>query len=140
VDLVPKHCLRVASLHVKVSSGEPLEEVPDLRYRVSVSMRGVSALEVALSGDRDFALPLASATAGLDPENCDEELVEDGLGEFLHVVAGNALTVVASEGVRSHLSPPDLGAWPAKGYAFEIIATQGHGILVMAPISVLLTA
>jgi hypothetical protein len=134
VDLIPKLCRRVASLPAKVSLGEPLEEVPDLRYRVSVSMRSVSALEVALSGDRDFALTLAAATAGLAPESLDENLVEDGLAEFLQVVAGNALTVVACEGVRSHLSPPDLGVLPADGYAFEIITTRGSGILIMAPI------
>jgi hypothetical protein len=139
VDLVPKLCRRVASLPVKVSIGEPLGEVPDLHYRVSVSMRSVSALAVALSGDREFALTLAAAAAGLAPESFDEELIEDGLGEFLNVVAGHALTVVASEGVSSHLSAPDLGVLPAEGYAFEIIATRGHGILVMAPVAAPLT-
>jgi hypothetical protein len=58
-------------------------------------------------------------------------LLSDGLGEFLNVLVGNAVSVLDREGVAGQLEPVRHAVLPASGHVFDLIATSGRGALVV---------
>jgi CheY-specific phosphatase CheX len=121
--------MRVAQLAVKVSS-ETEPSAPAYRMVASIAIRGGEALDVTLCCDRAFAEQLAAGVSGRQPEEIDDELVEDGMGEFLNVLAGNAVSILEREGMEVSLEPPRPGGAPG-GQRFELVSTTGAGALFL---------
>lgn len=132
LDLLPRFMMRVARLHAKVGAVEGFTTLPDfVEIKVSVPMRGARGLEVALVSDLAFAESLATASSGLSPSDLDPEMVADGVGEFLNVLAGNAASAITQEGHRVALGTPDYDAEVCDGWIVELAVETGHAALVL---------
>ncbi len=132
VDLLPKFALRVAGITVKIGHAQLLEEVPNLPYRVSVPIHGPRGLDVTLIGDSRFCRKLAAAAAGMGEAALDEDLITDGVGEFLNVLCGNTMCALERDGVSTELGVPDRNAEVADGWIFELATTTGRASLVLS--------
>ena len=133
IELFPRFMLRVARMQVKVGEIQPFDRAPDFaEIRVSVPIKGARGLEVALVCDLEFGESLAQAASGLDPCDLDQEMVADGVGEFLNVLCGNAGSAVAREGHPIDLGPPDYEAELCDGWTIELAAGVGHAALVLS--------
>lgn len=131
LDFLPKLCMRVARVRLKLGDFRRVSVAPAQPHRVSVTLRGARGLEIGLACDRAFALPIAASTCFLDPVALDEEIIDDGLGEFLNVLAGNALAAIEKEAIHSDLAPPCLAAELREGWEFETAAAEGKAWLVL---------
>jgi hypothetical protein len=133
LDLLPRFLMRVARLQAKVGEVACLDTVPDyVETKVSVPLRGARGLEVALVSDLEFAEALATASSGLAPADLDPEMVADGVGEFLNVLAGNAASAMTQEGHRIELGPPDYDAEVADGWIVDLAVDTGRASLVLS--------
>jgi hypothetical protein len=133
IDLLPRFMLRVAKLHVKVGEVRPFKTAPGYaEVRVSVPIKDTRGLDVTLISDLAFAEALASAASGLCATELDPEMVADGVGEFLNVLAGNAASAVAKEGYPVELGPPDYEAELCDGWVFDLAVGEGQAALVLS--------
>jgi len=133
LDLLPRFLMRVARLRVKVGGVVAFEEVPEFgEVKVSVPLEGACGMEVALVSNLEFAEALATAASGLSPQDLDPEMIADGVGEFLNVLAGNAASAMAKEGQHVELGPPDYDAELCDGWCVELAVGTGRAALVLS--------
>jgi len=134
LDLFPNLLMRVARIATRVGVGEPISEAPNFPVQVAVSVSGQSGLVICLVGDEDFSRQLAAMASGLEPEVLDMEMLFDGVGEFLNVLAGNAMANVERNGVATELEPPRTEIDFESGYLFELAVNVGNAALFLKPI------
>lgn len=133
LELLPRFLMRVARMHAKVGEITPLEREPGfVDVKVSVPIRGNRGLEIALVSDHAFAEHLAIAASGLEPRDLDPEMVADGVGEFLNVLGGNAVSAVTKEGHRVELGAPDYDAEIGDGFIVDLAVGHGRAALVLS--------
>jgi hypothetical protein len=130
LDLLPRFCLRVARLHVKLTPARSQEVDGALAHRVALGVRGAQQLDLGLAADGAVASALAGALSGVPRESLDDSLLTDGLGEFLNVLAGNAVTVLDREAAAARLETVRHSVLPPSGHVFDLTATCGRGALV----------
>ena len=58
-------------------------------------------------------------------------MLEDGIGEFLNMVAGNAVTGL-EQGHPCEVDPPIRGLPPLDAYVFKMNTTAGEALLLLA--------
>jgi hypothetical protein len=131
LDLLPKFARRVANVIVKVGAPQVLAESPPFPHRISLPIHGYRSLEITLVGDRDFCGQLGAATAGIAVDALDDELMTDGVGEFLNVLCGNAMSALDRDGVETRLGVPDYAAELADGWVFDLATSHGRAALVL---------
>ena len=133
LDFLPRFLMRVARLQAKVGEICDFAGVPEFAdVTVSVPLHGVRGLEVALASDLEFAEALAMAASGLSARDLNPEMVADGVGEFLNVLAGNAASAVAKEGRRVEIGPPDYEAELCSGWSVDLAVGTGRAVLVLS--------
>ena len=133
LELLPRFLMRIARMQAKVGDVMPLESAPEYAdVRVSVPIKGSRGLEVALISDLAFAEQLAMSASGLSPVDLDPEMVADGVGEFLNVLGGNAVSAVTKSGQRVELGPPDYEATLSDGWIVELAVGEGQAALVLS--------
>lgn len=134
LDLFPKLLMRVARIVARMGIGESTSAVPALAVRSAVIVRGEARLQICLLGDEEFSRQLAGAAAGIDVSDADLGLLADGVGEFLNVLAGNAMSLLERKGISTELEPPcdeiDFDA----GYLFELAVNVGNAALFLKPL------
>ena len=74
---------------------------------------------------------LAAGIAQLPEASVTADLCLDGLGEFLNVLAGNAMSGIQATGVECRLEAPRYGQSPQQGWWFEIASNWGKAALVL---------
>jgi len=131
LDLFPNLLMRIARIATRVGSGAPIAEPPGLPIQVSVSVRGDSNLLICLVGDEAFSRHLAAKASGLDPKNLDMEMLLDGVGEFLNVLAGNAMAMAERNGIPTELEPPQTEISFESGFLFELAVNVGNAALFL---------
>jgi hypothetical protein len=131
LDLLPKFCMRMAQVNVKVGDAQVLEEAPHWPYRISLPIHAHRGLDITLVGNRAFCARLASGTSGIPEAKLDDDLMVDGVGEFLNVLAGNAISALERSGVQAELGIPDHDAELADGWLFDLATSVGRGALVL---------
>jgi len=135
VRLLPSLAMRVSRIVCKIGDARPFDGTPAFaRHRIAVPITGARGLEVTLVGDRAFCTKLAAGACGLPPEELDEELVVDGVGEFLNILAGNVVAALERDGLQVELGPPDYEADLHGGHVFELAVDTGEAALVLAPL------
>jgi hypothetical protein len=134
LDLFPNLLMRVGRIATRVGIGEPIEEPPGFPVEIAVSVSGESGLLVCLMGDEEFSRQLAAKTSGLDPESLDMELLLDGVGEFLNVLAGNAMALAERNGIAMELGPPQTEIDFESGVLFELAVNVGNAALFLKPL------
>ena len=134
LDLFPKLLMRIARIVARVGTGEPASAVPDLPVRSAVRVRGDASLQICLVGDEEFSRQLAGAAAGIDVSGANLELLADGVGEFLNVLAGNAMSLLEQKGVSTELEPPRNEIEFDDGYLFELAVNVGSAALFLKPL------
>ena len=134
LDLFPNLLMRVARITTRVGSGEPIVESPDFPIQIAVSVSGESALLICLLGDEEFSRQLAAKASGLDPEGLDMEMLLDGVGEFLNVLAGNAMAIAERNGIAMELGPPQSAIDFESGFLFELAVSIGNAALFLEPL------
>ncbi len=133
LEFLPRFLMRVARLRAKVGEIQSFDVAPEfVEIKVSVSFKGVRGLEVALVSDLEFAEALSITTSGLSARDLDPEMVADGVGEFLNVLAGNAASAVIKEGHRIELGPPDYDAELCGGWCVDLAVGTGRAALVLS--------
>ena len=133
LDLLPKFLMRVARMQAKVGEVRDFDGEPEFaEVKVSVPVKGARGLDVALVSDYEFAEALAMAASGITPQDIDPEMVADGVGEFLNVLGGNAVSAVTKEGHRVELGPPDYDATLSDGWTIELAVGAGRAALVLS--------
>jgi CheY-specific phosphatase CheX len=134
IELWPRFLRRVAGIEARVGRLRTFDGTPAFAaVRVSVPLQGVRSLELALVSDASFAEALARVTSGLEPSDLDDEMIADGVGEFLNVLAGNAASAAARSGHRVDVGPPDYEAEPCHGWTVEAAVDVGQAALVLSP-------
>jgi CheY-specific phosphatase CheX len=134
VDLFTNLMMRVARIATRVGSGEPITEPPSLSVQVAVSVTGESGLLICLVGDEEFSRHLAAKASGLDAESLDTEMLFDGVGEFLNVLAGNAMALTEQNGITTRLEPPQSEIDFESGFLFELAVNIGNAALFLKPL------
>jgi len=134
IDLFPNLLMRVARIATRMGSGEPIAEPPSLPVQVSVSVSGAPGLLICLAGDEEFSRHLAAKASGLDPESLDMEMLLDGVGEFLNVLAGNAMAMAERNGITTELEPPQTEVCFESGFLFELAVNIGNAALFLKSI------
>lgn len=130
LDLLPRFCMRVARLHVKLAPARSQQVDAGLAHRVALGVRGAERLELGLAADGAVAPSLASGICGVARETLDASLLADGLGEFLNVLVGNAVSALDREGSVAQLEPVRHAVLPPAGHVFDLVATNGRGALL----------
>lgn len=132
IELMPRFLMRIARMNAKVGDIRRFDGAPDFtEVCVSLPLRGGRELELAIACDASFARTVAIATSGLSLRDLDPELVADGLGEFLNVVAGNAAGAMTRDGHRIEIGPPDYEAELCDGWIVDLAVGEGRAALVL---------
>ena len=132
VDMLPRHTMRMARLEVRVDAAQALRAGdPEVNLVASLSIVGSPGLEIHLLTELSFARKLAAGIAGLPESSVSADLCLDGLGEFLNVLAGNAVSSLETEGVEHRVEAPRYGHSPQAGWWFEIASNWGRAVLVL---------
>jgi CheY-specific phosphatase CheX len=139
LDLFPKLLVRVARIGVRIGKGQATAEVPDYPVRIAVAVRGDVGLSICLLGDEEFALQLAAATADLDGSHLEAArqnpvLLADGVGEFLNVLAGNAMGILERKKIITELEPPHGDPELDSSYLFDLAVSVGKAALILKPL------
>jgi hypothetical protein len=134
LDLFTNLLMRVARIATRVGSGEPIVEPPAFPIQISVSVNGESGLMICLMGDEEFSRQVAAKASGLDAECLDTEMLFDGVGEFLNVLAGNAMALAERNGITMELQPPQTEINFESGYLFELAVNIGNAALFLKPL------
>jgi len=131
----PKIALRIGGIKLKVVEGCLAADRHMGAHSASVPIAGEDGLELMITVDDDFATQLMHGLLGGEiPEEDEVPPLNDVLGEFLSIIAGNSLRALQEEGVKGRLGPPDYGgSAPDGGYAFVLVSTVGKGTLVLTP-------
>jgi CheY-specific phosphatase CheX len=95
---------------------------------------GESSLLICLVGDEDFSRQVAAKASGLDPERLDMGMLLDGVGEFLNVLAGNAMALAEQNGITLELEPPQTEVDFESGFLFELAVNIGNAALFLKPL------
>lgn len=133
LDLLPKFCMRMARVHAKLSPPIPMRGEITHPIRLQVRIHGDRELTVALACDPTLARRLASGASGLPEEKLDDELMADGVGEFMNVLAGNAISALERDGVHVEIDPPQAGLSPDSGFVWAVVTPEGSGLLAIEP-------
>ena len=139
LDLLPRLLVRVASIGVRIGKGQAAADAPDLPVRTAVAVTGDVGLLICLLGNEEFSLQLAGATAGLDESRLeaarqDVALLADGVGEFLNVLAGNAMGMLERKQITTELAPPQCDPELDSGYLFDLAVSVGKAALYLKPL------
>lgn len=124
--------MRISRLGLKVGMAGPLEEAPQLAQKVSLRVSGKPGIGIFLMGDAEFSRRVAAGTFGVEIEDLRSGLISDGMGEFLNILAGNAVSILERGGVLADVEPPEYRARPSDGCLFEVVTTEGSAGLVLA--------
>ncbi|MBW2293391.1 MAG: hypothetical protein JRG94_13925 [Deltaproteobacteria bacterium] len=132
VDMLPRHTMRMARLEARVcDAGSLRASDPEVNLVASLVMVGSPGVQVHLLSELCFARKLAAGIAGFPESSVTVDLSLDGLGEFLNVLAGNAMSRLEAEGVEYRLEAPRYGQSPQAGWWFEIASNWGRAALVL---------
>lgn len=131
LDLVKKLAARLAGVVVKMAPAASCALSGEATFNASVRIRGAQSLAIAMVADLDLAKKLGGAATAYLGKTPSRELVEDALGEFLNVVAGNAIALLERKGAQCELDPPRLGRPPEGGHCFDLVTSAGRGALVL---------
>jgi len=139
LDLFPKLLVRVARIGVRIGKVRTTSGAPDFPVRIAVAVKGEAGLLICLLGDEEFSLQLAGATAGLDEARIEAArrnpvLLADGVGEFLNVLAGNAMGILERKKIITELEPPHSDPALDAGYLFELAVNVGKAALFLKPL------
>lgn len=131
LDLLPKFCMRTARLNVKAGSALPEPSLERMEHRVGIKIYGPPSIEVIIDCDREFGRLLAAGVSGIDPERLSQDLISDGVGEFLNIVGGNAVAVLERDGIVTRLGPPEQDCRIDGGTGFDLAVGEGRASLVL---------
>jgi len=139
LDLFPKLLVRVARIGVRIGKVRAITTVPEYPVRIAVAVRGDVGLLICLLGDEEFSLQLAGATSGLDEARVEAArqnrvLLADGVGEFLNVLAGNAMGLLERKKITTELEPPHCDPKLDSGYLFDLAVSVGRAALFFKPL------
>ena len=62
------------------------------------------------------------------------EMLIDGVGEFLNVLAGNAMALAEQNGITMELEPPQAEVDFESGFLFELAVNVGNAALFLKPL------
>lgn len=130
VDLVVKLAFRLSRLHVKVAEPDGFVAEARPRWSASLWIRGDQPLGLWLMAEPELAACFAGGVTRVDATS-PRALVEDALGEFLNLVAGNAIALLEQKGIRAQLEPPRFGVPAPDGSVLSLVTPTGRGTLVL---------
>jgi hypothetical protein len=139
LGLLPKLLVRVARISVRIGNERAAAEIPDYPVRIAVAVTGDVGLLICLLGDEEFSLQLAGANTGFDEPRLEAArqnpvFLADGVGEFLNVLAGNAMGLLERKKITAELEPPHCDPELHSGYLFDLAVSVGKAALYLKPL------
>jgi CheY-specific phosphatase CheX len=135
VDLTQKMLRRVSHLDVKVGDGAISVSEPAKNFAVvSIRFTGAQNCDYVLAMPRAAAAAVASGILGQDASKEGDEIVLDGVKEFLNIVCGNIAADLAKRGKSVEMSPPSEAVHYTNGYSvikrrkaahYPLVSTEG---------------
>lgn len=118
---------------------ESAADATDCDVTTHVRISGQRPLTIGLACDRATAQRIACAFLSITPDDCDEELVVDALGELVNVLMGYVVKDVLPHDAAYRAAPPQAGgslasllAQQANTLAVAMNAQAGSFVLVVA--------
>ena len=133
VEFLPRISLRLAGVRLKIVDGCQAVERHMKEYTASIMITGEGDLNLMLTADNAFATRIMDGLLGgqLADEDAPPQL-NDVLGEFLSIIAGNSLRALHEEGMRGKLGKPQYAqSVPPNGFTFILVSTVGTGSLII---------
>jgi hypothetical protein len=136
INFFPKITLRMCDVRLKIVEGCEAGERHFREHSASVHVDGDESLLVTLSVDGDFGEAIMWGLLGgnIAPED-EKPSYEDVLGEFISIVAGNALMALQEEGIKGRIDCPEFGRPDlSMTSAFVLVCTVGGGTLMLTKV------
>lgn len=135
IGLLPRLCLRVASLPVKVGRWEDLGVLPKRVLVASVEVVGTRPLRATLFADPAFGEKLARGLLGMQLDALAGELALDAVAEFLNVWMGNVVATLEPHAHGLRLEAPACGVLPTTGTLFPVVSeNDGSAEIILEPL------
>ena len=83
---------------------------------------------------RNFHVRSPQRRVGSIPSLSTWEMLLDGVGEFLNVLAGNAMALAEQNGIITELEPPQTEVDFESGFLFELAVNVGNAALFLKPL------
>jgi hypothetical protein len=132
VDMLPRYFLRLARIDSQIDRGCELEDLDsELKMAASLTLVGSPGVDMCLTTGHSFARRVASGISGLPDSVLSPELCIDALGEFLNVMAGNAMMSLQSEGLEYRLEAPRYDETPRYGWMFYVASDRGAACFIL---------
>jgi CheY-specific phosphatase CheX len=125
--VLPGHLRRIA--HVDVRLQPDKDGGGSGPVKACLTMRGHPGAKITLATELELALKIACGMLGFATDEMDDDLIEDGLAEFLNVVSGRVAGLLRSEGIDLQIEPPEPGLADLSGVPFRIESLRGNGTL-----------
>ncbi len=93
-------------------AGDSIGGIIEADVSASIQISGQMSGQLTIAFPNDVALSLLSMMLGLEPEELDREMIGDGVGEMVNIVAGQAKGEIETEGEAFNLSIPVIVAGP----------------------------
>jgi len=136
LNFLPRIAMRVSRIHVKIVP-TPVEENIEPNI-ASIALEGPEGLRIGLGSSGEYAgqllkgMHLIMAGEEASEEETQED-VQNVLGSFLDIIAGNCLVCMASMGLNLKINPPVLGGRIKEGVHYSLVTTSGNATLTLAP-------
>lgn len=102
------------------------EDLAAFPHVAVVRVEGDRPLFIGLACGRDTMHALARALLKLTPEQCDDALAQDGLGEVVNVLMGYAVRSVLPQDAAYRAFPPDSSVAAA-----QVVADRGRSLALL---------
>ncbi len=140
IDLLPKLAMRIARIQVHMSPLEKWSGFALPNQIATVTIRSAHSWSLTLGCDYRFASKMhagfmgrLSGPLGGQSQDVSATMLDDCVGEFLNILAGNAMDDLEQQGIPASLEPPTFGETPPEGHYAVLEASHGEAILVVSP-------
>ncbi len=103
--------------------------VPDMPVRITLELGTEPSAMVSLAAPREMAVDLCCALLYLKPEDCDDDLLHDGMGELVNLAAG----YIREGRERTKMGTPKKDALPTTGQAWHLATPDHCAVVVLTP-------
>ena len=130
--LTRRLALRTAGIQLKIGGATAWDMNDTLGVSGVISISSPRYLtELAITADTALAVALAAGLLAMEPEEVEEDMLADGLCEFLNILGGHCKNQRQIAGEIVKLGIPRTEPLPEGGVAFTIISPEGRGVLAL---------
>lgn len=131
LELAPRLALRIAGLPMKIGACQDWSPGSGHHSQASVTVGSPHDLEIGLASDAPFSQALACGKLDDDPENLEPDTIQQIFREFLLAIVQGSRASLEPGAAELQISAPRPDELPAAGFAYELVAVSGAGLLIL---------